>query len=284
LQALATLARIISLDRIAGGAKVRVLLVPFVAVQEARWIGSSPNRKESERGQIKVMANGKWWVAVGIALCFVPYGLAQQTLELTGVNGNNYAGIYIGPYDIQVGHNGPTSGMICDDFNDDVGIGNTWTAKPVSVSGGTLSQTMFGGQQGALQGYEEVAALSYAILFNNQSSTTTALMQYAIWAIFSPTQVQNWLKANDGSNYASDWATIQSYITWAGQHGSQSLLSQFVVWTPQGCKSGTCGAQEMFQYVPEGGTALIYLLLAGIFCFGAMWIKSRGVAGTLQIR
>lgn len=230
------------------------------------------------------MANGKWWVVVGIALlCFAPCVFAQQTLELTGVNGNNYAGIYIGPYDIQVGQNGPTYGMICDDFNDDINIGSTWTAKPVSVSGATLSQTMFGGQQGALTGYEEVAALSYAILFGNQSPTANALMQYAIWAVFSPTAVQNWLMAYDGSNFAADWKTIQGYITWASQHGSQSLLSEFTVWTPQNCQSGKCGAQEMFQFVPEGGTALMYLLFAGIFCFGAMWMKSRR-AGVLQAR
>ncbi|HSZ63730.1 MAG TPA: hypothetical protein VK828_18160 [Terriglobales bacterium] len=228
------------------------------------------------------MANGKWWVVVGIALlCSAPYVVGQQTLELTGVNGNNYAGIYIGPYDIQVGQNGPTYGMICDDFNDDINIGSTWTAKPISVSSSTLSQTLFGSQSGALQGYEEVAALSYAILFNNQSATTTSLMQYAIWAVFSPTQVQNWLKANDG-NYANDWATICSWISWASQHGSQSLLSEFVVWTPQNCQSGNCGGQEFFQFVPEGGSALMYLLLAGIFCFGAMWIRSRGGAGAVR--
>jgi hypothetical protein len=239
---------------------------------------------------MKFTTNGKWLLAVaGVMLCLAPSVLAQQTqqLELVGVNGNNYAGIYIGPYDIQVGQNGPTYGMICDDFNDDIGIGSTWTAAPVSApaSGSAsnfLSQTLFGSQSGALQGYEEAAALSYAILFSNQGSTANAMMQYAVWAIFSPTQVQNWLKANDGSNYATDWATICGYITWASQHGSQSLLSEFVVWTPQNCKSGGCGGQEFFEFVPEGGSALMYLLFAGIFCFGAMWIRSRSAAGALQ--
>jgi hypothetical protein len=238
---------------------------------------------------MKSTLNGKWALMVGVALlCFAPCVLAQQTqLELTGVNGNNYAGIYIGPYDIQVGgSSGPTSGMICDDFNDDIGIGSTWQANPVSVSGATLGQTLFGSQQGALTGYEEVAALSYAILFNNQSATTNALMQYAIWAVFSPTQVQTWLKAND-SNYANDWQTICGYISWASQHTSLSLLSEFTVWTPlnsqqQKCESGGCAGQEFFQFVPEGGSALMYLLLAGIFCFGAMWLRSRGGAGALQ--
>jgi hypothetical protein len=233
---------------------------------------------------MKITTNGKWLLSVALAmLCFAPGALAQQSLELVGVNGNNYAGIYIGPYDIQVGgSSGPTYGMICDDFNDDINIGSTWTAKPISVSSTTLSQTLFGSQSGALMGYEEAAALSYAIMFNNQGSSANALMQYAIWAIFSPTQVQNWLKANDGSHYASDWQTIQGWITWASQHGSQSLLSEFVVWTPQNCQSGNCAGQEFFQYVPEGGTALMYLLMAGIFCFGAMWMRSRGAAGALR--
>ncbi|MGA2354442.1 MAG: hypothetical protein ABSG02_08090 [Terriglobales bacterium] len=233
---------------------------------------------------MKTTVSGKWALVVGVALlCFAPYVVAQQTqqLELTGVNGNNYAGIYIGPYDIQVGgSSGPTSGMICDDFNDDINIGSTWQATPYSVSGSNLKYTLFGSASG-LTAYEEAAALSYAILFGNGSATTNALMQYAVWAIFSPGAVQSWLQGHD-SNYAADWVTIQGWITWASQHSSQSLLSEFVVWTPYGCQSGGCGGQEFFQYVPEGGTALMYLLLAGTFCFGAMWIRSRRAAGILQ--
>jgi hypothetical protein len=239
--------------------------------------------------------NGKWALVVGVALlCFAPYVLAQTTqLELTGVNGNNYAGIYIGPYDIQVGgSSGPTYGMICDDFNDDINIGSTWQATPYSVSSGNIGSTMFGSSQNqnlyngpgtALLSYEEAAALSYAILFGNQGATNNALMQYAIWALFSPGAVQSWLQGHEsGSSYSSDWATIQGWITWASNHSSQSLLSEFVVWTPYGCQSGGCKGQEFFQYVPEGGTALMYLLLAGIFCFGAMWIRSRGTVGVLR--
>lgn len=223
---------------------------------------------------MKIMTNGKWLIVVAVALlCFAPSALAQTQLELTGVNGNNYDGIYIGPYDIQVGgSSGQTYGMICDDFNDDIHVGSTWNANPVSVNASTLSQTLFGSQQGALQGYEEVAALSYAILFGNQGATNNALMQYAIWAIFSPTQVQNYLNA---TGYGSEWATIQSFITWASKNASQSLLSEFIVWTPTNCQSGGCGGQEFLQYVPEGGAAWMYLLLGGITCFGAMFYSRR---------
>ena len=230
---------------------------------------------------MKITIQGRWLLVTAVALlCLAPCALAQQTgLELTGVNGNNFAGIYIGPYDIQVGGpSGSTSGMICDDFNDDIDIGSHWQANPVSVSGSTLSQTLFGSQSGALLGYEEAAALSYAILFNTQGGSNNALMQYAIWAIFSPGAVQTWLQAHD-SNYSSDWATIQSWIAWAKNNGSQALLSKFIVWTPTNCQAGGCGGQEFFQYVPEGGAALLYLLFAGFACFGAMFLRSRNRVG-----
>ena len=226
---------------------------------------------------MKIMTNGRWLLVTAVALlCMAPCALAQQTgLELTGVNGNNYADIYIGPYDIQVGGpSGSTYGMICDDFNDTINIGRHWQANPVSVSASTLSQTLFGSQPGALLGYEEAAALSFAILFNTQGASNNALMQYAIWAIFSPGTVQTWLQAHD-SSYSSDWATIQSWIAWAKNNGSQSLLSEFIVWTPTNCQAGGCMGQEFFQYVPEGGAALLYLLLAGASCFGAMFFHSR---------
>jgi hypothetical protein len=234
-------------------------------------VAFSPDPRESGEADImKIMTNGKWLLLVAVALlCFAPSALAQQQLELTGVNGNSYDGIYIGPYDIQVGGSGgSTYGMICDDFNDDIEIGSTWKANPVSVSASTLSETLFGGQSGALLGYQEAAALSYAILFGNQGATNNALMQYAIWAIFSPTQVQAYLSS---TGYGSEWAAIQSLIAWAKQNASQSLLSEFIVWTPTNCVSGGCGGQEFFQFVPEGGAAWMYLLLGGMICFGAMF-------------
>ncbi len=272
-------AKIISLDRIDDDAKVgAVLLAPWVVVQSVHAeVACSPVLREG-RDIMKIMTNGKWLPVVAVALlCFAPSALAQTQLELTGVNGNNYDGIFIGPYDIQVGGpSGQTYGMICDDFNDDIGVGSTWKANPVSVSASTLSQTLFGYQSGALQGYEEVAALSYAILFGNQGATNNALMQYAIWAIFSPTQVESYLVQTLGSvNGAATWSTIQGLIAWASKNGSQSLLSEFIVWTPANCKSGSCGGQEFLQFVPEGGAAWMYLLLGGITCFGAMFYSRR---------
>jgi hypothetical protein len=40
-------------------------------------------------------------------------------------------------------------------------------------------------------------------------------------------------------------------------------------------EGGNCPAQEFLEIVPEGGAAFAYLLMAGLCCFGAMFVKSR---------
>jgi hypothetical protein len=92
------------------------------------------------------------------------------------------------------------------------------------------------------------------------------MIQFAIWAIFDPKGVQ-------GLVSATDWNAICGWISWAQTNQlSAGALASWIIWTPS-CTggAGTCVAQEFFQYVPEGGAALAYMLLAGIACFGAMF-------------
>lgn len=219
---------------------------------------------------MKITTNGKWLLVLAVALlCFAPCALAQtDTLELTGVPGGYDAyGYGSGPYSIQVGPpSGPTYNMICDDFYDEIGIGSQWSATATSFS--NLSTSLFGNNATE---YTEALTLAYAILFNTQGASNNDLIQLAIWAIFDSSGVQ-------GKVTAGDWATIQVWIAWAAAHPlSAGQLADFVIWTPTGCSgaAGSCAGQEFFQYVPEGGAALLYLLLAGVSCFGAMFFRSR---------
>ena len=43
----------------------------------------------------------------------------------------------------------------------------------------------------------------------------------------------------------------------------------------QGCNARDRGRNEHCQQVPEGGSAAVYLLGAGLTCFGAMFLRSR---------
>jgi hypothetical protein len=56
-------------------------------------------------------------------------------------------------------------------------------------------------------------------------------------------------------------------------------FSNVLILTPtvngQTCTAGGCREQEFFEVVPEGGGTFGYLLLAGLSCFGAMFMRSR---------
>lgn len=216
---------------------------------------------------MKISRSAKLWVMVALlVLCMAPFALAQ-TDDLTftgGYQGADY-GLATGPYTIQV-NGGQTYNMICDDFSDEIYQGKTWTATPNTYS--SLSSLLFGTQSGAATEYANAITLAYALMFNTQGaagSYTNNMIQFAIWAIFNPSAVQ-------GTVSQADWKVICGWISWAQSNQlSASALASWIIWTPQNCVAGGCGGQEFFQYVPEGGAALAYLLLAGVACFGAVF-------------
>lgn len=222
----------------------------------------------------KITTNAKWFLLATVALlCLAPCALAQETLTLKGVAGYDSYGFGTGPYSIQVG-TGSTYNMICDDFTHDIQIGDSWTANPLRVdgTGSNIGTALFGGQSNALAEYKEAAYLSYAILFNTGlGGNTNDNLQLAVWAIFNPAAVKNVVGA-------TEWSVIQGIISAYASSGTLALLQNFTIWVPvSGTCSGSanCAGQEFFQYVPEGGAAFLYLLLAGASCAGAMFLRSR---------
>lgn len=219
---------------------------------------------------MKVMSTRTWLLIIAVAiLCLVPCAIAQtDTLTYTGFYSGSDYGYGTGPYGVQIGTT--TYNMICDDFYDEIGSGQSWTATAHTYS--DLTNTLFGGQSGASTNYAEAITLAYALLFNTQGtagSYTNNMIQFAIWAIFDPAAVQ-------GKVSLTDWNAIQAWITWAKTNQlSLSALANWIIWTPANCQAGNCGGQEFFQYVPEGGAALGYLLFAGVSCFGAMFFRRR---------
>jgi hypothetical protein len=79
-------------------------------------------------------------------------------------------------------------------------------------------------------------------------------------------------------------ANAYSLLQWIQANHSGMSLSQFAnlfLYVPiPGSQTGSLGTpQEMWGNVPEGGAALLYLLLAGASCFGAMFFRSRDQIG-----
>lgn len=193
-------------------------------------------------------------------------------------SGDYGAGIYTATI------NGASSpGIICDDFNDDVHSGEVWNAKAYqasSLASGNIGNTLFGNTIG-LTGYAEVATL-VSMLFNNGSSYAgiTGISQSelasAIWDITTPGGVSG-LDAKAKALVAAVELAFNGNISKATSY--LAGLTNLWILTPDPLTGvGSGEPQEMWtEYlnVPEGGATFMFLLLAGMSCFAAMFFKYR---------
>ncbi len=223
-------------------------------------------------------------------LFWVPAVFGQNTTMYFngGYQGSNWTygsqtvgtGFYDGSINgVQVGPGQPGGpGMICDDFNDTVTKGETWTASALnasSLNSSNLSQTLFGTTIG-LKGYTELAYLVNQMFTTNPNAATQAAYSEAIWALTGgvlPSKLT-------GQALTLYNAAISMYT------GGKISLTQFAnlwIYTPNPRGSGE--AQEMWGMVavPEGGASLAYLFLAGLACFGAMVLRSRRQVGASRL-
>lgn len=238
-----------------------------------------------------------WWVVLAALLLSTPFAFSQTVDLYLNDGGNNVMdGVYVGPYDATQSNSNNQNPqgvqIICDDFSHDVVPGESWQASVTSVSSlsaNTITNsglmwangTLLNGGTGAqnvFQGYMAMAYLASQMLplsGNPANNQTVGYMAYAIWAIFQGAQVEAWL----GGPTSQAWLTVQKMalnalgMTFsAGQFAGWELLTP-IAGSQNPFSQGT--PQEYFEYVPEGGTALMYLLLASFACFGTMFLKSR---------
>ena len=213
-------------------------------------------------------------------LLFVPSVLGQNTnMSFNGgYQGSNWTygnetvgtGFYDGSINgVQVGPGQSSPGMICDDFRDNVYAGETWTAN--AINAGTLTsnigQTLFGGLGVAV--YQQVAYLVYQMFTTNPNAATQAAYSEAIWALTN--------SGVDPSKLTGLALTLYNGVRGGSEILSSSQLATLWIYTPT--VPGGNNAQEMWGMVPvpvpEGGAALGYLFMAGICCFGAVFLRSR---------
>jgi len=236
-------------------------------------------------GVDKKMKRASFSIVAAALLFMVPSVFGQKTsMYVNGsYQGNNWTyggktsatGFYDGSINgVQVGPGQPGGlGMICDDFKDNVYAGEHWTANAInasSLNSSNISQLLFGGVGGiGLAGYTEVAYLVNQMFTTNPNAATQTAYSQAIWAL-----------TNSGVSYSALSAAAKTLYNTAISmctHG-QISLSQFKnLWIYTPTVRGSGEAQEMWGLVPvpEGGTALAYLLLAAISCFGAMRLRVR---------
>ncbi|HVI06837.1 MAG TPA: PEP-CTERM sorting domain-containing protein [Candidatus Binatia bacterium] len=191
------------------------------------------------------------------ALCFCTSTALANTvkMKLVSVGGNNAGGVYTYPYNFSI-NGGTAVPLICDTFDNQVIVGETWQANVVSLLSG---QGLFGNQ---LLDYK-AAALMFKGILNGTLSVNVG--NFAIWGLFSTNAQNNPFFQSSGA------AGIESqYLTLAAS-APNSAFAGFFLYTPiPGTQSWGGTAQEYIGYnpVPEPGTLTLFgtglLSLAGM--------------------
>jgi PEP-CTERM motif len=216
----------------------------------------------------------KWWLVVAaVVLCHAPTVLADSIgVSLTSGGNNVVDGIYMGPYYATVNGVANTP-VICDDFKDESYVPESWSANVSSVA--SPSGTFFSGQQN----YDAVADLA-SQLFATSNKTTDANLQYAIWYIFDPTGVKNWLNSYSDSTTlgaAESLAGTAEGLTYTpGEFANYEILTPNGSMTCSTTSGEVCPPQEFIVQTPEPGTFV--LLGFGMLMLGLLARRKR-IAG-----
>jgi len=240
-------------------------------------------------------------IATAIAtICLAIPALAQITATLTGpASGPVYDGIHMNPYYATVG-GVANSAVVCGDFGDDSYFNSTWNATVTSFSSITSSNRSWGLAGANKSLYGAVGYLTNLVLSAAPGSTTQVINTFALWPEFDPTGVEKYLASNPitsaplttaalcsdlyGTAGCTRATAMKGGLLHAAEHGgyTTSGFLNLTVLSPDAtgtiCRAGHgCGAQEVVVSVPEGGSTIAYLLVAGLCSVGALLLRSRRV-------
>lgn len=215
--------------------------------------------------------------------CALPVsGQEEVNVQFTGGYSTTWGNYGAGVYTANI--NGQTSpGIICDDFNDEIYSGESWTANAYqasSLTSSNIGETLFGSNPSVgLNGYAEMAEIATMMFSFNGSASfggitgiTQAELSEAIWDI----------GLGGGLNSSIDtkaYNLVQALKAYFQTNSAQTYLSTLTnLWILTPAQLGPGEPQEMWTEnlsVPEGGAALLYLLFAGSACFGTMFFSRR---------
>jgi hypothetical protein len=184
------------------------------------------------------------------------------TMGLTGVSGNNGGGVYTYPYYFSV-NGGASTPLICDTYDNEVFVGESWTANVSSLLSGT---GLFGVNT---QKYEAAGLIFENILSGNIDPTVG---NWAIWGLFST-------NASSNSFYTSSGAAgLASTYMGLALNSNPDQFSNLVLYTPIAGSQSQGGLPQEYIGIsmPEPGT-IAFLMIT--LLFGAAVITFRKQLG-----
>ena len=170
------------------------------------------------------------FVAILGLLCFTTGAFATQSFTLTGAGPANLGGVYTSPYLATIQGVGSNIAVFCDDFLDDVYIGETWQVNANKLSDLPLSDpnsplmwdtvNTTAGKTKQVTDYITAALLATQLLnLGNPQSLEAEEISWAIWDVFDPTAPLY------SATYLPAYATaIADYLT-AAQIRANAIVS-----------------------------------------------------------
>ena len=211
--------------------------------------------------------------ALIVAATAVRLSAGSVNVDCTGVSWQtDSSGNLIAPYYATV--NGVAETVYCDDYANDVYLGQQYTANLTNMGSGNLSETRYGGltytlqtatgstTYSAIQVYEMVAYLTTQF---GSNETTNGLVQDTIWNLFNP---------NPGnSNIAPPTLSSNFYLYAAESNYTLINPNNFYILTNTGTVALTGQIQELIFAPEPASMLLIGFGLIGVSLYGRRKLK-----------
>ncbi len=217
---------------------------------------------------------GNYWNLLVVALLScAPMAFGDQvTMTLQPIPGGqpNLGGAYTGAYPFSIDGSTTFTTAVCDDFNDQVYVGESWKVNVYSFSSLNASTptVLFGvnGSAGQLQDYDEAAWLVEQ-MYKPANAASTSNISYAIWGVFEPSALRNdssaqaWINSAASQTYSTgEFSNFEILTPISGtQPFGDGRPQEFLVKTPESSAPILFGADLM------GLATLIFLFRRRIF-------------------
>jgi hypothetical protein len=156
-------------------------------------------------------------------------------------NGSPYVGY---PYYVSMNGSSAYTPLICDSFDNNVNLGQTWNASASPFLQG-IASSMFGA---SMTLDYKAAGLIFKSMLSGQMTTTEA--QWAIWGLFSNNAASNLYFTKN------HFGTVDATYLALAATASNSAFNGLILYTPIGGKPGV-GPQEYIGTVPEPSSLML---------------------------